>query len=204
MLLYVPLAADGLSDCKLFCPPQPPPNPPSLPLFLSLPPLIGLEKQYTRGTFSLPCVSSPQPVPLILSSISLLSTPAGPAQAVCLLCRDKAATVAGVVQGPTEAVHSRQLQPTLCRQYTASPTHSALYLSLSLKLSICNAGTRQQQWQVLLKGLEKQYSQGSHRPPVRAVDGLWLGIPEGECFGLLGVNGAGKTTTFSMLTGQAQ
>jgi len=54
-----------------------------------------------------------------------------------------------------------------------------------------------------LKGLEKQYSQGSFRPPVRAVDGLWLGIPEGECFGLLGVNGAGKTTTFSMLTGKA-
>lgn len=64
------------------------------------------------------------------------------------------------------------------------------------------SGTRQQQWQVLLKGLEKQYSQGSFRPPVRAVDGLWLGIPEGECFGLLGVNGAGKTTTFSMLTGE--
>ncbi len=63
-------------------------------------------------------------------------------------------------------------------------------------------GSRQQQWQVLLKGLEKQYSQGSFRPPVRAVDGLWLGIPEGECFGLLGVNGAGKTTTFSMLTGR--
>lgn len=26
-------------------------------------------------------------------------------------------------------------------------------------------------------------------------------MPEGECFGLLGVNGAGKTTTFKMLTG---
>ena len=34
-----------------------------------------------------------------------------------------------------------------------------------------------------------------------AVDGLTLGIPQGECFGLLGVNGAGKTTTFKMLTG---
>ena len=30
---------------------------------------------------------------------------------------------------------------------------------------------------------------------------LCLGVPEGECFGLLGVNGAGKTTTFKMLTG---
>nr|XP_061811144.1 phospholipid-transporting ATPase ABCA1-like [Nerophis lumbriciformis] len=34
-----------------------------------------------------------------------------------------------------------------------------------------------------------------------AVNQLCLGIPRGECFGLLGVNGAGKTTTFSMLTG---
>jgi len=34
-----------------------------------------------------------------------------------------------------------------------------------------------------------------------AVDRLSVGIPRGECFGLLGVNGAGKTTTFAMLTG---
>ncbi|KAM9795168.1 LOW QUALITY PROTEIN: phospholipid-transporting ATPase ABCA1b [Neosynchiropus ocellatus] len=34
-----------------------------------------------------------------------------------------------------------------------------------------------------------------------AVDRLCVGIPRGECFGLLGVNGAGKTTTFKMLTG---
>ena len=33
------------------------------------------------------------------------------------------------------------------------------------------------------------------------MDKLNLGIPQGECFGLLGVNGAGKTTTFKMLTG---
>ncbi|XP_078117793.1 uncharacterized protein abca12 isoform X2 [Sander vitreus] len=36
---------------------------------------------------------------------------------------------------------------------------------------------------------------------VHAVKRLSLGIPAGECFGLLGVNGAGKTTTFKMLTG---
>lgn len=35
-----------------------------------------------------------------------------------------------------------------------------------------------------------------------AVDRLCLGVPSGECFGLLGVNGAGKTTTFRMLTGE--
>ncbi len=34
-----------------------------------------------------------------------------------------------------------------------------------------------------------------------AVDRLCLGVPQGECFGLLGVNGAGKTSTFKMLTG---
>ena len=34
-----------------------------------------------------------------------------------------------------------------------------------------------------------------------AVENLTLGVPAGECFGLLGVNGAGKTTTFKMLTG---
>ncbi|XP_019712472.1 retinal-specific ATP-binding cassette transporter-like isoform X2 [Hippocampus comes] len=34
-----------------------------------------------------------------------------------------------------------------------------------------------------------------------AVDGICVGVPAGECFGLLGINGAGKTTTFKMLTG---
>ncbi|MED6292639.1 ATP-binding cassette sub- A member 1 [Characodon lateralis] len=36
-----------------------------------------------------------------------------------------------------------------------------------------------------------------------AVDRLCVGIPPGECFGLLGVNGAGKTSTFKMLTGDS-
>ncbi|XP_041700647.2 glucosylceramide transporter ABCA12 isoform X2 [Coregonus clupeaformis] len=36
---------------------------------------------------------------------------------------------------------------------------------------------------------------------IQAVKRLSVGIPAGECFGLLGVNGAGKTTTFKMLTG---
>jgi ABC-type multidrug transport system ATPase subunit len=35
-----------------------------------------------------------------------------------------------------------------------------------------------------------------------AVNNLSLGIPPGECFGLLGVNGAGKTTTLAMLTAE--
>ncbi|XP_057709211.1 glucosylceramide transporter ABCA12-like isoform X1 [Corythoichthys intestinalis] len=37
---------------------------------------------------------------------------------------------------------------------------------------------------------------------IYAVKRLSVGIPAGECFGLLGVNGAGKTTTFKMLTGE--
>ena len=36
-----------------------------------------------------------------------------------------------------------------------------------------------------------------------AVDRLSVGVPQGECFGLLGVNGAGKTSTFRMLTGDS-
>eukprot|EP00937_MAST-01D_sp_MAST-1D-sp2_P000712 g712.t1 len=37
-----------------------------------------------------------------------------------------------------------------------------------------------------------------------AVQGLSLQIPQGQCFGFLGVNGAGKTTTLSMLTGEIE
>ncbi|XP_044287962.1 glucosylceramide transporter ABCA12 [Varanus komodoensis] len=36
---------------------------------------------------------------------------------------------------------------------------------------------------------------------IMAVKNVTVGIPAGECFGLLGVNGAGKTTIFKMLTG---
>ncbi|XP_022089306.1 ATP-binding cassette sub-family A member 3-like [Acanthaster planci] len=53
---------------------------------------------------------------------------------------------------------------------------------------------------LILRDLRKVYS-SSGKPPLVAVEGTSLGIPAGECFGLLGVNGAGKTTTFKMLTG---
>jgi len=42
---------------------------------------------------------------------------------------------------------------------------------------------------------------GRGRTSLTAVDNLCIGIPKGECFGLLGINGAGKTTTFKMLSG---
>ncbi|KAJ8371667.1 hypothetical protein AAFF_G00303430 [Aldrovandia affinis] len=48
-----------------------------------------------------------------------------------------------------------------------------------------------------LKQLTKVYK----RKQSPAVDRLCVGIPRGECFGLLGVNGAGKTSTFKMLMG---
>ncbi|XP_044541272.1 phospholipid-transporting ATPase ABCA7 [Gracilinanus agilis] len=53
---------------------------------------------------------------------------------------------------------------------------------------------------LVLKDLTKIYP--GHKKP--AVDHLCLGIPPGECFGLLGVNGAGKTTVFRMVTGDIE
>uniref|UniRef100_A0A8C1LB39 P-type phospholipid transporter n=1 Tax=Cyprinus carpio TaxID=7962 RepID=A0A8C1LB39_CYPCA len=50
-----------------------------------------------------------------------------------------------------------------------------------------------------LRQLTKVYK----RKQKPAVDRLCVGIPRGECFGLLGVNGAGKTSTFKMLTGDS-
>ncbi|XP_061418243.1 phospholipid-transporting ATPase ABCA1-like isoform X5 [Lethenteron reissneri] len=50
---------------------------------------------------------------------------------------------------------------------------------------------------LVIRNLTKVYN-GKKKP---AVDRICVGIPPGECFGLLGVNGAGKTTTFKMLTG---
>uniref|UniRef100_A0A3Q1F1V9 ATP-binding cassette, sub-family A (ABC1), member 12 n=1 Tax=Acanthochromis polyacanthus TaxID=80966 RepID=A0A3Q1F1V9_9TELE len=47
--------------------------------------------------------------------------------------------------------------------------------------------------------LTKVYQHFNRKVP--AVKRLSVGIPAGECFGLLGQNGAGKTTTFKMLTG---
>ncbi|XP_020657095.3 phospholipid-transporting ATPase ABCA1 [Pogona vitticeps] len=50
-----------------------------------------------------------------------------------------------------------------------------------------------------IKELTKIY-QRKQKP---AVDRICVGIPPGECFGLLGVNGAGKSSTFKMLTGDS-
>ncbi|XP_026509884.1 ATP-binding cassette sub-family A member 13-like [Terrapene carolina triunguis] len=60
-------------------------------------------------------------------------------------------------------------------------------------------GGRTQNDILLLYNLRKCYQGFSKRNT--AVKDISLGIPRGECFGLLGANGAGKSTTFKMLTG---
>ena len=47
---------------------------------------------------------------------------------------------------------------------------------------------------ILLNALTKEYPNGK-----RVVNFMSLGIPGGECFGLLGINGAGKTSDRSLL-----
>jgi ABC-type multidrug transport system ATPase subunit len=61
--------------------------------------------------------------------------------------------------------------------------------------------------QIIMRGLRKVYNpttfscqKKSETSGFVAVKSLSFGVPDGECFGLLGVNGAGKTTTFKMLT----
>ncbi|XP_038055942.1 retinal-specific phospholipid-transporting ATPase ABCA4-like [Patiria miniata] len=55
---------------------------------------------------------------------------------------------------------------------------------------------------VRVENLTKDYN--TSNGVFTAVNRICVGIPYGECFGLLGVNGAGKTTTFKMLTGDTQ
>ncbi|HZX01316.1 ATP-binding cassette domain-containing protein [Kribbella sp.] len=48
--------------------------------------------------------------------------------------------------------------------------------------------------------LVKTYPAGRKNPPLRALDGLTVSVPEGIVLGLLGPNGAGKSTTVKILT----
>ncbi|XP_029401064.1 ATP-binding cassette sub-family A member 13 isoform X2 [Mus pahari] len=54
---------------------------------------------------------------------------------------------------------------------------------------------------LVLCNLSKSY-RSVFRGKSTAVHDISLGIPRGECFGLLGVNGAGKSTTFKILNGE--
>lgn len=53
---------------------------------------------------------------------------------------------------------------------------------------------------VILHGISKTFGAGAKSK--RAVRDLSVGMPRGQCFGLLGINGAGKTSTFRMITGE--
>ena len=54
---------------------------------------------------------------------------------------------------------------------------------------------QQTNYALRVEGLRKYYGD------VRAVDGVDIAVPSGECFGLLGPNGAGKTTTIEVCEG---
>ncbi|ADB50359.1 ABC transporter ATP-binding protein [Conexibacter woesei] len=45
-----------------------------------------------------------------------------------------------------------------------------------------------------VRGLAVEFDVGSHRPPLRAVDGVDLSVAAGETVGLVGESGSGKTT----------
>ena len=53
---------------------------------------------------------------------------------------------------------------------------------------------------VILESLSKTFGGGAKAK--RAVRDVSVGMPRGQCFGLLGINGAGKTSTFRMITGE--
>ena len=53
---------------------------------------------------------------------------------------------------------------------------------------------------VILHGITKTFGFGGGAK--KAVRNLSVGMPRGQCFGLLGINGAGKTSTFKMITGE--
>src|SRR3954453_4008828 len=52
-----------------------------------------------------------------------------------------------------------------------------------------------------VRGLIKEYDGGRHRPPVRAVDDIYLVAADGEHLVLLGPSGCGKTTLLRTIAG---
>uniref|UniRef100_A0A8C2AMP7 ATP-binding cassette, sub-family A (ABC1), member 12 n=1 Tax=Cyprinus carpio TaxID=7962 RepID=A0A8C2AMP7_CYPCA len=87
------------------------------------------------------------------------------------------------------------LNKTLLRKVSYSPNEDEDVVAERLRVDRGDANADILQ----VNHLTKVYQNLSKR--VQAVKRLSVGIPAGECFGLLGVNGAGKTTTFKMLTG---
>jgi ABC-2 type transport system ATP-binding protein len=52
-----------------------------------------------------------------------------------------------------------------------------------------------------IRDLVVRYRRGWNKPPVTAVDGLTLDVPQGAVVGFLGPNGAGKSSTLKVLMG---
>lgn len=53
---------------------------------------------------------------------------------------------------------------------------------------------------ILSDDLKKVYPGRDGNPDKFAVRGLFLSVPQGECFGMLGPNGAGKTSFINMVS----
>ncbi|KAK7836979.1 abc transporter a family member 7 [Quercus suber] len=53
---------------------------------------------------------------------------------------------------------------------------------------------------IVCDNLQKIYPGRDGNPEKLAVQGLYLAVPQGECFGILGPNGAGKTSFISMIS----
>ncbi len=67
---------------------------------------------------------------------------------------------------------------------------------------INNLDPENSKYSIVVKNLEKSFSDNFSCKRFKAVNNLTFGLNYGECFALLGVNGAGKTTTFKCLTNE--
>ena len=67
---------------------------------------------------------------------------------------------------------------------------------------ICGVTEARANAAILVTDIKKQYYGGIRSPGKYAVRGVSLGVPYGQCFGLLGINGAGKSSLLSMLSGE--
>jgi ATP-binding cassette subfamily A (ABC1) protein 3 len=95
--------------------------------------------------------------------------------------------------------------PSLMARLLGNPAVDAVN-GVDEDADVINEKTRLQSGQghnemIKVKGLRKVYKGRLGGGNKIAVQDLWMGIPEGQCFGFLGINGAGKTTTLKMLTG---
>src|SRR5438874_1085364 len=88
---------------------------------------------------------------------------------------------------------SQRLQDSNIYVY-CRPTSQAINTGRGFRMTSTNEA-KQSQNGIEVNGLAREFKGG-----VRAVDGIDLGVAEGEIYGFLGPNGAGKSTTVHMLT----